>query len=203
MSIIQNIIDAVAFRTTRRYNIIHIRSLKPHYYDIDTRLLHGMMNLLIDYVEIELAALELNSEERRNSLTLKQKIHKCLPWIFRTGSLIRSRELGLAHLAWEKQMDKNVFPEQARTAAIVEELYLWYKDVRSTRKNPDEELCAFFEEWERQNISISTQRKLPDEKHEAELERIFKDAGDLEKQYYDEDTEKLKKLIDIRGYLWT
>ncbi|MEM3097251.1 MAG: hypothetical protein QXU32_00810 [Nitrososphaerales archaeon] len=44
---------AIDCRFIHRYNIVKIRSLKPGYYDIDTRMLHAMFDLLVEYVENE------------------------------------------------------------------------------------------------------------------------------------------------------
>lgn len=38
-------------RTFKRFNKIEIRTLEPGYYDLEDRLLHGSMQLLVDFVE--------------------------------------------------------------------------------------------------------------------------------------------------------
>lgn len=182
---LSTVLDAVAFRTTRRYNVVHIRSLAPNYYDTDTRLLHSMMDLLTDYVEVELAYNELLFQ--KNKLTLRQKIHTMLPYILKPLVSIRSRELGLAHLDWEINLQDDLVPDQSRIASDVKALYLWWQDERPARKSPDAEIEKLLDA----NIT------------KEEEERLLKESFELEKKYYDEDTEKLKLLIDIRGYLWT
>ena len=45
----------VLYRTTRRYNTVNMyKTLKPAYYDIDTRLVHANFTLLSEYVEKEM-----------------------------------------------------------------------------------------------------------------------------------------------------
>ena len=44
--------DWIRFRI-KNYTKIQIRSLKPGYYENDTLLLHGMFQLLVDFVELE------------------------------------------------------------------------------------------------------------------------------------------------------
>jgi hypothetical protein len=43
----------VQHRTFKRFHVIKIRTLKPGYYDVDDRMLHGCFQLLVDYVEKE------------------------------------------------------------------------------------------------------------------------------------------------------
>ena len=57
----------LAHRTTRRFHIVKIRSLMPGYHDTDTRILHSMMNLVVDHVEISLAIAIFN--ENAENLT--------------------------------------------------------------------------------------------------------------------------------------
>ena len=44
---------SIRHRTINRYNIVKIPTLKPNYWDVDSRLLHSMMALLVYFVEKE------------------------------------------------------------------------------------------------------------------------------------------------------
>jgi hypothetical protein len=56
----------IRYRAFDRYHIIKT-TLKPGYYDMDTRLIHAMFDMLVDFVEVEKA--------RMNVVFTKQK-----PW---------------------------------------------------------------------------------------------------------------------------
>ena len=49
--------DYLYYRFYNKYNTIQINSLGYHYHDTDTRLVHGMFNLLIQFVENEFSLL--------------------------------------------------------------------------------------------------------------------------------------------------
>src|SRR3990167_9375245 len=84
----------VIHRTIDRYNKIEIPSLEPGYYDKDAQMLHGMFDLLVDYVECELAWMQLffSKTERKN-----------VPWwqTFKSYRNKHARRLGIKHLNWK------------------------------------------------------------------------------------------------------
>jgi len=49
----QNIKYWFLHRTFKRFDIVKLKTLKPGYHDIDTRMLHACFNLLTQYVECE------------------------------------------------------------------------------------------------------------------------------------------------------
>lgn len=170
-------IDWVRFRTTRVYNIIKINSLKPGYYDIDTRMLHGMFSLLVDHVEIEKAAMFGIEDE------IKKKQDKGISaWFYNTLPFARKRnpEAGLKYLEWEMSLDDpnsiNYSPEQAETAKEIMELYNWWCHARKNKVY-------------RNYFSFNN--------------RLAHDINqDLENMNEQKNTEMLIRLIKIRQSLW-
>ena len=146
------------YRLTDRYNVIYIKSLEPNYYDTDTRLLHGMFQLLTDFVEEELGSREFcssvfNKQSNGEISWFIYKLYLACPgfilefFIFNVLKLSK-RDLGLKHLDWELTIpDQPVegedggivdygCPGQAAAAKEKKELYLWWKDVYPNREDP-------------------------------------------------------------------
>jgi hypothetical protein len=86
---LRNVKWAILHRITHRYNIVHTR-LKPGYYDNDIRMLYANFNLLVEYVEIELAWMKLICSEERNQV----------PWYMSLEGYRNkhAKRLGLEHL---------------------------------------------------------------------------------------------------------
>jgi len=157
---------------------LHLIDTKlPHnYQEVDTRLLHGMFSLLVDFVEVEKAWME----------TIFNKNYK-RPW-WKLNSRFRERELGIKYLDWEITLINNEHDNiQGENAKIIKDLYLWWVDERSKRKDPY--VLMDLDNWD--NIS------------KEEKSSICKQISKIEQDEYDEDTEMLKKLIEVRGSLWT
>ena len=91
--------------------------LEPgEWYELDTRLLHGAFNLLVDYIEVS-------------------KAYSYQIWTldYKNKQRHRSREHGLAHLDWEMNLldeDGKHFSGQALVAQEAYALYIWWKDER-------------------------------------------------------------------------
>jgi len=126
----------------RRYDLIRIKSLpRSQYYDLDVRMLHANFQLLVDYVEKELAWL--------NYITTGKYrwYHRWLP--------VRDPEAGLAHLDWEIQLGEDS-PFQSRAAEKIKGLYHWWTVDRPQRVDP----------W--QVIEDSNEAMRAEERHEKE-----------------------------------
>ena len=149
--------------------------LKPgKYYDLDYRILNGIFNELVLYVEKELAHLNKCYEDRN--------------YKFVKG---RCKQAGLDYLNWAGQLklDENCgfnpddedygkpMPHAISSQKILE-LYNWWLD-RSYRQNP---------------YDLFTKEK--DGKY------YYRRIGEMEDNYDKEDTEKLIELIKIRDCLW-
>lgn len=168
--------------------------LKPgHYYDLDYRILHGLFNELVDFVEIEYAHMA------KWSLKKGTKNYK-----FKNG---RSIEAGLAYLKWacslkytkdwgvDKRDPKYGKPTpQALAAVKIQELYNWWKD----RPNRPEPMTVAGLNWDKEKEDSLLCGKVS----RKELSQ-FKKLEKIEADYEKEDTKMLIELIKIRGNLWT
>ena len=164
--------------------------LKPgRFYDLDTRILHGLFNELKEFVEVDLGGYyaALNDE--------KFKIRKG-----------RCPEAGVAHLEWaislkmdesygvSKKSKKYGKPTpQAVVAKETMELYRWWES-RKSRPDP---------------ADVSGWRKVCDASGEKLMDfsdqeiKSFKKMEALEKKYDKEDDNMLHRLIEIRRMLWS
>ena len=169
---------------------------KPgEYHDLDERLLHGIMNSLVDHVEVELAYKSrwCNTEE---SKTAKWKNGRCIP-------------LGLSHLAWEMTLDDPSIDiteradSQAATAREIKAIYDWWKVIRPAR--PDAYDASGWTEYcernrEAGNNIFSNKKKDPEL---AELSTVtHKKLREIEAAYDAEDEAMLIRVIKIRRSLW-
>lgn len=149
--------------------------LKPgQFYDLDTRILHGLFYELIDFVEIECSHI--------------MKCYKDRNYKFNKG---RCEQAGIDYLNWacgltyksdygfDDGADGADDPTpQAKSAKKTLELYNWWKN-RDNR--PD-----------------------PYEIHKEENDKNwYKKIHKMEMDYEKEDTKMLIELIKIRGSLWT
>ena len=176
---------------------------KGKWHEFDERLLHCAFDELVNFVEIELAWMNVvfSKEERK-----KYKV----PWyrtIFRIR-LWRCPEAGIAYLKWASELkndencvDKNNpnygrFTYQALAAQETLRLYKWWKEERPKRPDPSEASgwSAHCEE-NREGIDHS----LKDERTREILDLCHK----IEKEQEDEDTGMLIRLIEVRKSLWT
>jgi hypothetical protein len=101
-----------------------MKDLKRYlWWDADTRILHANFQILVDYVERELAWMQLIVEDK-------------VRWYHRWVSIRNARELALKYLHWEITQ---VGGEQGQSAQAIKDLYLWWKDERPSRKDPWDE----------------------------------------------------------------
>jgi hypothetical protein len=168
--------------------------LKPgYYYEFDYRILHGLFNELVDFVEIEYAYLMKWSlkEDDKN-------------YTFKNG---RSAEAGLAYMDWacnikydedwgvDKKDKKYGKPtDQAITSQQIKNLYLWWKD-RPNRPDPKKVIGL---EWDNKKEDNLFSGKIS-KKELLEFRKLEK----IEADYYKEDTDKLIELIKLRNELWS
>lgn len=192
----------IRYRTIRKYHLINTK-LDPGYHDIDTRMIHGNFELLVDYVEIECANIEtaFKPEERKAALGWRYY----LPALLRFKEF-RSRELGIKHLEWEMTLASPTLSEydrnfgQAQRAVQVVLLYTWWKEVYPNRQDlkypdieDDENSLRFLSaKWKKNNPNIS-----------AKISQWSKDSFQQELDWDTEDEEMLISLMKIRKGLWT
>lgn len=195
----------IRYRVFDRYHIINT-GLEPGYYDCDERMLHGMFNMLVDFVEVEKAW--MNVVFSRDNLKKYQ-----YPW-FSTGWLkfksFRCKEAGIDYLNWEYSLasptlDKyDLCESQSATAAEILDLYKWWTEVRPNRPDPID--ASGWSNWceytrSRGYKMLSDREYTTEEK--AEQRRILDLTRKLEEQYAKEDEDMLIRLIKIRRSLWT
>jgi hypothetical protein len=178
---------------TERLHVVKT-GLSPGYYDADRRMLHVNFQLLTDFVEIELAAIERAAPSAKRSAPRTS-------WPFGAS---RSREAGLARLGVLAQLrttDEGPRPgesgERAPEALIAEEqeaLYRWWTSVRPHRADPEAALT-------RSVRAVATS----DDLSEADRVRLLAEcdkADALQGSYDEEDERNLIRLMRIRKSLW-
>lgn len=203
---ISRFVWAVRHRTINRFNIIHIPSLSSTYWDTDSRLLHGMFALLVDFIEIEKAA-----HNRSDDYPPRRPLYKSLfPFLFSS----RDREAGLAYLTWEINLPQTDPGCQSQADAAKEQLdlYLWWKDIRPTRQDPMDE-SGWSDFCDRTRDRSHKFKELPcgnfelydeltvDEK--AEQTALLNKMIQIEAQQDQEDEDMLIRLVKVRRCLWT
>lgn len=157
--------------------IHYIRTgLKPGtYYDLDWRILNGLFNELVIYVESELAH-TMKAYEDRNYRFIKGRCKQAgLDHLIWAGQLIMNEDYGVN----PKDKDYGKPTNQAVVAKKVYDLYNWWTN-RDNRADP---------------YTIYTKEK--DGKY------YYRKIAKMENAYDDEDTQMLIELIKIRSYLWT
>ena len=97
--------------------------LKPgEYYDLDYRILHGLFNELVIFVETECAWTYGKPEEVKHR------------YKFKNGSC---KQAGLDYLEWGiKDKHKNKLTPFAKSCKEIKRLYIWWTEKRPNRKNP-------------------------------------------------------------------
>jgi hypothetical protein len=196
----------IRYRIFDKYHMINT-GLKPNYYDCDTRLLNGMFNLLVDFVEVESAWMHVVFDKE------EKKKHK-YPWWsigWTRFKSFRDPQAGLAHLAWEMTLDDPKLSEYERCdsqAVFAREklaLYNWWKITRPARPEPMDASgwsahCAKLH-VEGVGIFDGLEDESPELKAEGNI--ALNELHRIEKEYDDEDEEMLIRLIKIRKGLWT
>ena len=197
-----NIRQWFRYRFFDRYHIIDTK-LPPDYHEVDTRLMHGMFSLLVDFVEIEKAWMQVvfDNKARYN--------YKYPWWSIKKFKSFRHKQAGLDNLKWEMTLDSpstpisDQSPSQAAAAREIWELYHWWTRIRPIRPDPNE--ISGWGEWIRVNGSRSIfdpSVPLTAEQH-ANRSKMNKMVLDIEDAYDKEDEEMMIRIIKIRRHLWT
>jgi len=154
---------------------------KGDWHEVDEVLLHGIMQVVVDFVEGQKA-------NRNDTACYLQEI-----------PIIKDRRAaGLAYLDWEIKLGDE-YSLQSDAAKVVKEVYLWWKDQRP--KRPDvHEVTGWSEYCEGRDLFGDDDDDDEDKEHVRE---ILEDINFLETFYRNEDTEMMKKIIDARESMWT
>lgn len=157
------------------------------YHEIETRMLHGLFETLVDFVEYEKAHMHMISHPGEKRVKLP------------------NAELGLKYLDWEINLGDQS-PLQSEGAKEVLELYKWWKEVRPQRPDTWEAsgLAAFYDakrEDKDEDDGGFLRQEPPNVQAESSI--LFDVRAKIEQMYDDEDTEMMIRLIKVRERLWT
>lgn len=192
----------VRIRFMDKYHVVKTTLNPNQYHGADEIMLHANFQILVDFVEIELAHMQVSFSNKDNK-------YKKIRTIF--GSR-RNPEAGLDHLKWESNLDAaELEPHersdaQARIAREKLALYLWWTKARPARKDVHEEsgwsaICDEVDKKYGGGFSRKWEAKDP------ELKKRYDEALDtcheLENSRRQEDEDMLIRLIKIRENLWT
>lgn len=187
----KSFLSFIAYRTTKRYNTIKINTLTPTYWDKDTIMLHAVMQLVVDFVEIECSFMELDRPS-----TLKERLYFAVPWFLRRDSWLRNRDRGLQHLKHLESFYSEKSKSVSAAPKIIQEVYVWWVDKRASRKDSDEWFAEEFDKI-KQNTKLSKSQKT------KKIDTLVTKMSKLDDKHYQEDTEMLKKIISVRDFMWT
>jgi hypothetical protein len=183
----QHFYDLINHRYIKKYYLIDTGLDPWKYHESEDRILHGMFNVLVDFVEIEKTNMTILSYPERQ---LKKST--------------RSRELGLEYLEWEMTQEyENHYTRQAIHAKEIYELYVWWKDVRPNRPDPYD-ISGWSDYCDRRDAEKGEDSFFDfDNEDRTESRAIHNVLSKIEQDYETEDTHMLTRLIKIRRELWT
>jgi hypothetical protein len=194
-----------------RYDRVKIENMSwGEYRDADYVLFESIFQLLCDFVEIELAHLEMVFHAKNYTWWQRfQQYHLPRSWHRKL-----SRELAMQHWEWECELkepdwdhwddvkgeypDTDVLSRQAIKARKIRELYLWYRDVRPKRVDPDSiwryDLHSIVRKAEEEGLDIPEIKIAHDS--------LIASTAEEERQSQ-EDTDMACEVIKIRSSMWT
>lgn len=219
-----DMLDDIRYTLYNRFvaqpHVLHTRLKKGQYYEVDTRMLHGLFETLVDFIEVEKAWHRVAWDQEARA---KYK----LPWYKRVPYWLRWKEwrcpeAGIDHLQWEMTLthDYEWLPEeeqsqqptrgmptpQAESAKEQLELYTWWKNVRPARPDPMDEggWSEYCDNLRRKHgdMWIGMDEENTDDEREAGKLALDK-THTLETAYEQEDDAMLIRLIKLRRHLWT
>lgn len=178
---------------------IKVPGLDGGWHDVDSKMLHVNFQLLVEFMEEEVAHMAdicLGKERIPNAKTKKEK--------------------AIAYFTWEEDMS-GASPDEIEHHKMqrawetkVLNLYLWWKDTRPARKDKWDDLVSWeketgFEPWHFEPAHANCSTMIFHENHP--LWPKYKQLQDAARQHDEdcekEDTENLKQLIELRHHLWT
>lgn len=171
---------------------------RGQWHESEERILHGLCELLVDFIENEKAHMyDMGRvwDEDKTFVEIKDR-----------------REAGLQHLEWEiglvhekeELLEANYDligkpTDQAENAKDLKEIYLWWKDIRPNRPNPMD-VSGWSEYCASKKDIFDTEE---DEDKQKQVRAMLKECTKLEREDDDEDTEMLIRIIKGRRGMWT
>jgi hypothetical protein len=178
-------------RFVTRTHLMDTTLTPGEWHETDERMLYGMFNTLVDFVEIEKAHMWNICSSDEDGIKKRSR------WL-RWGE-DRAPEYGIAYLNWEIKLEDEYCARQVDCAQEQLDLYTWWKDIRPNRPDAYEVTG-----WNELNDDLPINSTMA---YDTELSQQIREAsikvGELEEQWHDEDNQMLIRLINIRRSLWT
>lgn len=158
------------------------------FYEIDEKILHGLFNELVDFVEKDLAHMGSYRSDTKYEFNNGRCVEAAYEY-FKWASTLKDTD----------DKGRKVTSIQATTSKTIKKLYEWWKNIRPNRPDPYE-----VSGWDKhstmtEDIFRSNKTDKQIKKTKQMLEKISK----LEEKYDNEDTNMLIELIKIRHHLWS
>jgi len=185
--------------------------------DLGNRFLPCLFDSLVDFVEIELAWFHLAWAEDEDRKKYDAPFWSRGIFHWRTW---RCPQAGIDHLLWESGLiyneDMGVDPndplygtltEQAKEAVEKLFLYNWYLNVYLKRPDPMD-VSGWSESCDKRREKNGGKLRLGSSKNESDEEReqtmaCLRELRRIEEEYFEEDSEMMKRLVSIRNSLWS
>jgi len=162
--------------------------LKPgQYYDLDTRILHGLFNELVDFVEIELAHLSLWDRNKKYTFKHGRCVEAAYDYFDWVTNLKYDKDYGVS----ENNKIYGKLTGQAKNYRKVKKLYEWWKNIRPNRTNPYSD------------PQLGDIETICDNKKYQNKKKLYEQAYQKEIDQENEDTSMLIELMKVRKHLWT
>lgn len=185
---------------------------KGKWHEFDRRILYGLFNELVDFIEIEQAwhTVMWDSEKRKKYKTPKLHNFRFLRW-----SQWRCPEAGIDYYRWSMGLDDENLqahdrnPGQAEYAREVVALYTWWNEVYLKRPDDAYEAVGYYEYVRQLDDKYGREKSNPFNNsnytpaERARRDQLSDEAHKLEEEWYQEENDMLIRLIKIRRNLWT
>lgn len=229
-------LDNFAYWIKRRFispsHLINTRLSKGDWHETEEKILHGMFEELIDFVEQQKASMNVWCTEKDK----RPWYRNYLPYFIGYLVPIKSQQLGIEYLLWEINLKKDdewfgyswrekeegketidkeraENPEymkpthQALAALEILELYVWWKFIRPMRQDPMDE-SGYTDYFKKKREGKEDLFDILDDdnktpKDKANLKKISDKWHKLEEAQFKEDTNMMIRLVNIRQSLWT
>jgi hypothetical protein len=171
-----------------RTHVVTTKLSPGTWYDADSLLLHSMFTILVNFIEIEKANMQLISMHNPPWWSCRW-----IKWFY-----LRSTDYGMQYLTWEMSLidSDGISDAQAQVSRTQYELYTWWTVNRPSRIDPHKVV-----EWPERDEGVSIWNYPPD--HKAAVAEACNQIAQIEAQYKEEDAYMMHKLVDIRASLWT
>lgn len=174
------------FQNKHKYHLIDTK-LKPGYYDIDFRLLHGVMSLVVDYVE-------------REHQTTDPESWSYWPSVVECAIKDKNKRNELVNANIEETLEHNLMPSNQINAILtVNDVYHWWKNVYPFRKENKSTVCS--EDTDPLKLFFEDDSECCD--FSLRLSEEYKVRQVVKELWYEEEQYMLRRIIELRRDLWT